>query len=399
MSEGIECSICFTEYEFKDLFFVDACGHMFCNGCMEENVKSKLVEGITMIKCPANKCPYDLGYYEIKHLLRNDKDALEKYERFLYEHTIDELDDVEWCPQPHCGAAVPINPESSKAKCINCNFRFCLKCREEVHENTCEWNKKWKGKIDSFDAWKEAHEDKLKVCPGCQNLCEKISGCSTVPCVKCKTIFCWLCCEKLGSNDNHFNVPNGCKNTYKPGEKPPTEPTYEEEEESEDESITDEPRIPSPQPSPPLPKPYFTSSFPEPDDDDELPMPALEPDNEPEHPWKAHDEPKYPWETHDEIDESDAAVSGSTESKSKQPITSFWGYYANSSSKSPFFNMSELERVYGSIPITKPTSFSNDDYIDDDDFEEVLKKLSTENSTNPSASIIEDEDEDDENKN
>jgi len=346
MSEGIECSICFTEYEFKDLFFVDACGHMFCNGCMEENVKSKLVEGITMIKCPANKCPYDLGYYEIKHLLRNDKNALEKYERFLYEHTIDELDDVRWCPVVHCNSAVPINPESSKAKCLNCNFRFCIKCREEVHENSCEWNKKWKGKIDSFDAWKEAHEDKLKVCPGCQNLCEKISGCSTVPCVKCKTIFCWLCCEKLGSNDNHFNVPKGCKNTYKPDEKPSTQPTYEEEEESGDESITDEPSIPSP------------------------PLPKLEPDDEPSMPPTT--------EQHFTLPHDDWANSWQTDND--------WSFHPPSYNNWSAIRTDENEEdgeltlfpsMKNNIPI-KQTSFNNDDYIDDDDFEEVLKKLSTE---------------------
>lgn len=335
MSEGLDCSICFNQYDFKDLFFADACGHMFCNGCMEDTVKSNIKHGETSVKCPSANCPYDLGYYEIKHLLRNDKESIEKYERFLYEKSIEEMDDVVWCPIGHCNSPVPINPGTSKAKCLNCNFKFCIKCRDELHENTCEWNKKWKGKIDSFDAWKDAYGDKLKVCPGCENLCEKISGCSTVPCVKCKTVFCWLCCAKIEPNTNHFNVPKGCLNTYKPEEKKtadPPQPTYElPEEDSNEES------------------------------EDDLPQPRYE--------LKSED-------------------SGNEEASSPMAKTSFSNNNDNNDDESleespvldryiPSNNFVMIGEVYSPFKIIKPKqpSFSKDDYIDDDDFDEVLKRL------------------------
>src|SRR5665647_1270114 len=229
MSTGIQCTICFDEHDFDQLFFPDSCGHMFCNGCMEDNIRASLKEGKVSIKCPSIDCPFDLGYYEIKHILQNDKESIEKYEKFLYQQSIEKLDDVVWCPVAHCGAAVPIQIGGKRAKCINCNFIFCLKCRDEQHDNTCEWNQKWKGKLDTFEAYREAYGDKLKVCPGCGNLCEKVSGCSTVPCAKCHVTFCWLCCVKLDNTSNHFDVPNGCKNTYNKGDTPVRQVEVEDE--------------------------------------------------------------------------------------------------------------------------------------------------------------------------
>lgn len=213
----MECTICFDDYDYKDVFFTDTCGHMFCNGCMEETIRTKIREGVTKIPCPEVKCPAEVGYYEVLHLIRNDPELIEKYERFLYEQSIEQMDDVVWCPVAHCGSAVPTEEYASRAKCINCNFMFCIKCRDEVHENSCEWNKKWKGKIDSFEAWREAHGKKIKNCPKCNYMCEKVSGCSAVPCAKCHTTFCWLCAQKIDES-GHFDVPSskGCINTWDP---------------------------------------------------------------------------------------------------------------------------------------------------------------------------------------
>jgi ATP-dependent RNA helicase DHX8/PRP22 len=230
----MECTICLDEHDFKDLFFVDACGHMFCNDCMEMQVKVKVTDGELDINCPNIKCEILLGYYEIKHLLRNDNETDGKYERFLYQKSIEDLDDVVWCPQAHCGSAVPIYPGNRMAKCINCNFKFCMNCRDELHENTCEWNKKWKGKLDSFEAWQEAHADNLKKCPKCNYLTQKIAGCSRMTCAKCKVSFCWECGQEIKGN-GHYDVPRGCINTYKKDKaKEKEKPVYYDSSDSDD---------------------------------------------------------------------------------------------------------------------------------------------------------------------
>ena len=217
----IYCSICFEEYDnFNEMFFSDDCVHIFCLECMKTLCRVFINEGNTEIKCPDKNCKSWLSYNDVKLIIEYDSNLNEKYENFLLNNKLESMDDIVWCPIPFCGKPVPTKFEIS-TKCIHCNYRFCYKCGAEPHRDmTCEENKRLEEKInsgkDSFDAWLEFKGDKVKICPHCKYRCERISGCDVVKCGKCNKKFCFRCsCSIEGYlEDNHFDVPSGCINTY-----------------------------------------------------------------------------------------------------------------------------------------------------------------------------------------
>lgn len=209
-----ECSICFDSYDINDVLFIDVCAHMFCIECLKEYCINEVNRGNCSIVCPDRNCHEYLNHEEIITILNGANNIIEKYEDFLYTTKLEEYDDIKWCPVAHCSSPCPMD-DTKIVKCLCCNYRFCYNCSKEPHEGfTCEEFKKCEGKLNSFEDWLEAKGGKVKQCPKCNSHCEKISGCDTVPCAKCRTQFCWLCTEILVKNVKHFNVPNGCINTY-----------------------------------------------------------------------------------------------------------------------------------------------------------------------------------------
>ena len=215
-----ECSICLDSHEVYETVFLGNCNHTFCGACMFGYCKTKIIEADLDIKCPDKKCQKKLDYREIKNLISLDKELDEKYEDFLYLKELESLDDIVWCPIEHCSKPVPFDIYDLRIRCIHCNYIFCSKCKEEYHPefNDCNLAKKYKGKINDFETWLKVQGElglPTKSCSKCGFLTQKISGCDTVVCGKCKFKFCWLC--TLENKSGHFNTPNGygCINTYK----------------------------------------------------------------------------------------------------------------------------------------------------------------------------------------
>jgi len=51
---------------------------------------------------------------------------------------------------------------------------------------------------------KEMKEKKIKICPTCGILTEKVNGCNFMDCIKCKIGWCWECNKVKGNS--------GCEN-------------------------------------------------------------------------------------------------------------------------------------------------------------------------------------------
>jgi len=248
LEENFDCSICTEPVHLSQMFFVDSCGHMFCVECVTMYCRTKIVDGDLSIKCPDRDCSELITYQEIKHLIEDDSDLDGKYEKFLFDRALESLGDIVWCPIPHCQQPIPTNRHFTEIKCIKCSFIFCVKCKEQTHDGfTCEQFKKYGGKIDTFEVWLEIKGSDVKQCPECRYYTEKIGGCASIVCAKCKKKYCWLCSTLISLGDNHYNVPQGCINTYVPEEKKdewkkdesngaPTKYTYflDDSEDSED---------------------------------------------------------------------------------------------------------------------------------------------------------------------
>jgi len=213
----LECSICMDDFEYINMYYVDNCDHSFCNDCMFNHCKGLINENDLNIKCPGSKCKNPLNYYDIKFIIQNDTGLDEKYEKFLLENQLRSLDDIMWCQNALCSKPIPFIPGVYEIECKSCLTKMCTRCKSALHvDYTCDEFKLIKD-CDSFEEWRNKMDTKLKSCPGCKHLVHKISGCNRVICVCCKTHFCWLCNEKYSSeNDDHFDVPRNCVNTYVP---------------------------------------------------------------------------------------------------------------------------------------------------------------------------------------
>lgn len=204
--ELIECKICSEKYLFYQIFYTEECSHMFCQNCIKLYCSNKINDGDTNIRCPEDECQKELNYYEIKFIINDNILGLErKYEKFLLEKTLRNYDDISWCPVPNCETPCP-KDNNRFTKCIKCNFIFCSSCYLEAHfEVSCEEAKLLKN-VTNFDEWLQLKGDKIKNCPNCKFLCEKISGCDRISCGKCKSFFCWLCLAILDNKTiDHFD--------------------------------------------------------------------------------------------------------------------------------------------------------------------------------------------------
>ena len=138
--EQFDCLICFDKYPFEQIHFLETCGHSFCVDCMSEYCKGKITDGVTVVKCPDVKCKGELGYYELRHLLK-DKLLIEKYDRFLLEKSLIQFKDLVWCPKPGCETPNPSHDDDVWIKCVKCKLTFCRTCKFDytAHaEFTCE---------------------------------------------------------------------------------------------------------------------------------------------------------------------------------------------------------------------------------------------------------------------
>lgn len=90
--------------------------------------------------------------------------------------------------------------------CDMCDQQYCSTCLtaeglpSKWHEGvTCEeyharlaMSKSNRAAQEAFLKWRQSQGAKLKPCPACSILCEKVSGCNRITCA-CGKSFCWKC--------------------------------------------------------------------------------------------------------------------------------------------------------------------------------------------------------------
>lgn len=206
----LECRICFNAKKkcnlWDDIEFISlTCDHEFCKKCFCLYLNDKLLESSFSkpadISCPIENCSKPINYFIIFDALPK---AIEIYENKTKDSFVTKQNS-NFFKKQESECCIPNSNE---------NYNYCTKdlpC-EDMDKN-----------LDSFEAFLQ--KKNWKRCPVCQIPIEKISGgCNVINCLsnKCqnKTIFCYLCGEKLNEQIkySHFfenNNFNGCKGLKK----------------------------------------------------------------------------------------------------------------------------------------------------------------------------------------
>lgn len=211
------CSICDLEIS-KQLFVQLTCTHEFCKNCLvffcNEKIKTNDVSP-SALSCP--HCKTKINFYIIKENVPGE--IFQRYEELLLKNVELENKDKEItinCPK--CNTLNVIWKDADYFTCPNCHDKWCSKpnCYGNWKQHEALSCTEYQKKFDTSNEEKFRlllQQQGWKQCPVCFSVIEKIKDCNTVRCSsdKCqkKTIFCYLCGEKLteglkGSINKHF---------------------------------------------------------------------------------------------------------------------------------------------------------------------------------------------------
>jgi ariadne-1 len=209
-----DCKICHSRKE--NPFILPCCNEDFCLECIKYYISSQLNE--YQLKIPSNinttefkiKCPNSncTKFFQKDFLTSSeflDENSKIKYFKALEIIRIKNIPGHVFCPFPDCDSFAiknSANFENFSKKILICEknkHEFCLNCLKPYHKNKC--------KVEEIISHQEAKLQKIKKCPKCQFLIQKIDGCNHMTCknIGCDYQFCWLCMKEYSKT--HYENP------------------------------------------------------------------------------------------------------------------------------------------------------------------------------------------------
>lgn len=189
-----QCGICLEEGSEPCSL---ACGHEYCNGCLEGMVDTAIHDKNTKIlKCAA--CPSRLTQSDIEKITKDPtkRAALERIVRREASRELATVPGMKACPTPDCDWV--FSNEQNRAqdyRCPMCQQQYCAACLLKHEPQTSCQAVKAENDAQN-EAWKAAH---TKPCPVCSVPCERIknqdgswAACNHMTCHKGHE-FCWDC--------------------------------------------------------------------------------------------------------------------------------------------------------------------------------------------------------------
>lgn len=180
------CNICYESKPLESFTIISPCMHTFCTACLLQYIH--YISGSKEyynLKCPFTSCLNKEIDSIVKRLLPDCE--YQEFNKEKYNAILSLDPTIRWCPTPDCKGYSKIS-ESPYLTCNMCASLFCHKCSQiwaEAHK--CENNTGFHKYLKNLGA---------KACPGCKNLVEKKSGCTSMTC-RCGTVFCMTCGEVI----------------------------------------------------------------------------------------------------------------------------------------------------------------------------------------------------------
>lgn len=175
-------------------------GHCFCKNCFIQEAEAKKSNPFFFQKCYANEACPDLYSMDIlkKYLPENDIssmiDSLRK-QAFKTLKAQGLLEDWEKCD--NCGEYCPSkNGNNAYHMCRReeCSYCKCRACGQKIHwGKECEITVELKQPQFLNSVTEAMNNAALKVCPWCNSLQIRVSGCNRIPCSQCHKNFCYIC--------------------------------------------------------------------------------------------------------------------------------------------------------------------------------------------------------------
>ena len=98
------CDVCYEESDAKTFFGLN-CNHVFCRGCMEDHLKTKVMDGnVEDIPCLQVGCNETFSRDQIRSF--GSKEIYEKYLQFRLNIDVDMDPKLKWCPSSNCNRFV-----------------------------------------------------------------------------------------------------------------------------------------------------------------------------------------------------------------------------------------------------------------------------------------------------
>jgi hypothetical protein len=165
------------------------------------------------------------------------------------------------CPTKNCGLFLHIKYDSAVSTsngipfsvlCRN-SHKSCLNCKADAHSPLrCSDLKIWNGLVSDFCSKNQFNSSNhVKNCPKCNLEISKDIGCNKIRykfltfsfillyviirCVKCRTIFCWVCLQDWSYHTNKSNINYKCNRSITKISNP-NEPICEEKVENYENS-------------------------------------------------------------------------------------------------------------------------------------------------------------------
>ena len=100
LNEYHQCPVCMSNDIYgRDMIRLNRCQHIFCRDCLREYARMQIKNGsVEWLFCPDFECQLTLFPWEIKSLVDDDQ-LYEKYERLLLQKTLEQMQDIVWCPR------------------------------------------------------------------------------------------------------------------------------------------------------------------------------------------------------------------------------------------------------------------------------------------------------------
>ncbi|XP_075712664.1 E3 ubiquitin-protein ligase RNF14-like [Rhinoderma darwinii] len=231
------CNICFMEKLGGECTHFKDCQHVYCKNCLKDYFEIQIKDGqVHALNCPEPKCTSVATPAQVKHLV--GEQLFNRYDRLLFQSSLDLMADVIYCPRPSCQMPVIKDPQETMGFCSVCQYAFCVLCKMTFHgvspckltaekllelkeeylaaeeEEKRQLEKRYGDLRNAIEELKNREwlEENSKPCPHCEAPIEKIDGCNKMICTSCKQYFCWLCLKILSQTNpyQHYDDPSNC---------------------------------------------------------------------------------------------------------------------------------------------------------------------------------------------
>ena len=184
---GQTCPICYDDVTSPHQL---GCGHVYCVACLRHYISSSLESAQLPLTCLGDetRCRVPIPIPTIQHFL-----PLASFNRLLEaafdSHVSKHPEEFKFCKTPDCGQIYRSSRPGESPKSLHCPSCFagvCNTCDEDAHDGlTCAESKLRRDPAEQDrlnDAWIASQGGRVKKCPRCSVIIEKLEGCNHMSC-------------------------------------------------------------------------------------------------------------------------------------------------------------------------------------------------------------------------